>query len=297
MRHWAPLLTWIAALSFHIARPESLGVDEAESSGNEGSPSRVIDILENFPGPATSDEAPDSEGEGPLPSDVPPSVEVEPQSAGLPPWVPVESIWVREGWYAEDSGIALGIESTQAQQPTFQELPPRPSRPRLALQRLSARVKRNKLLRWFRVHFGHIMAITGVLAAGVLVTGFYVRRRDNMRFLTTTRLSIADKEVQRACNYIERNYADPRLSAESICDALVSGTAFLQVLFHRELGMGLEDFIAQVRMNRARIILGENSEVRADELAASVGYEDTSLFDRKFLEITGVTVEDYRAHV
>jgi AraC-like DNA-binding protein len=297
MRRCAPLLTWIVVLSLQFARPESLGVAGAEFLDEAGSPGRVNDILEQVPETTAAALVTDSAAAESAAVDVPPEAAEEPKDTVALPWMPVESVWAREGWYAADSGTALGGQDTQPRQPVIQQLPPGPSRPRLALHRLAARLKRSRVLRWLRVHAGHIASIAGMAAAALLVAGYYVRKRDSMRFLTTTRLSIADKEVQRACNFIEKNYADPRLSAESICDTLVSGTAFLQALFRRELGMSLEDFIAQVRMNRARIMLGENAELSSEELAAGVGYEDSSLFGRKFLEITGVSVEDYRDHV
>ncbi|MBD3391820.1 MAG: helix-turn-helix domain-containing protein [Chitinivibrionales bacterium] len=135
-------------------------------------------------------------------------------------------------------------------------------------------------------------AVVIALAAAVLF-----RRRERERFLTSTRLSIVDKEVRRACNYIENNYADPDLGVDTMCEELTTGPAFLQALFHNELGMSVEEFIEQVRMNRARIALGNDPAVSSGDLASMVGYTDTNALSRDFMRITGITLDDYRANV
>jgi AraC-like DNA-binding protein len=146
-------------------------------------------------------------------------------------------------------------------------------------------------------HIPVMSVLAAALAVGVLLTWFLLRHRDSRRFLTTTRLSVVDKEVQRACAFIEKNYANPDLTVNIMCDILVTGPAFLEALFQRELGMSIENFIVQVRMNRARIHLAGHPDEPLDELAASAGYSDGEAFSKAFLKVTGVTVEDYRAHI
>ena len=123
---------------------------------------------------------------------------------------------------------------------------------------------------------------------------FYRRRKDNERFLTSTRLSIMDREVQLACKYMEENFHDSELTVESMCEVLVTGPAFLEALFQKELGMSVSEFLSQVRINRAKSILNKRPEIEADEIALDVGFTDKNLFLQKFQEITGVTLEEYR---
>ena len=182
---------------------------------------------------------------------------------------------------------------------SFLEKPARPpKRSRLTglKRRVGSWVRRNRLARWVRNQVWHIIAFVAFVTAVALAVNLFVRQKESKRFLTTTRLSIVDKEVRRACNYIEKNYADTGLSVESLCDDLTTGPAFLHALFNRELGMSVEEFIVQVRMNRARIELGDNPELGMDELATRVGCADARALARDFLRVTGISIDEYRAN-
>ena len=113
--------------------------------------------------------------------------------------------------------------------------------------------------------------------------------------MTSTRLSVMDREVQLACKYMEIHYADPELSVESICEALVTGPAFLEALFDRELGMSVTEFLTHVRINRAKQLAKKSPELDEEELLAHSGFTDRELFMHKFKEITGISFEEYRA--
>ena len=142
-------------------------------------------------------------------------------------------------------------------------------------------------------HIKHLFFF--ILFAGILlsVIVLYRRKIDSRRFMTSTRLSIMDREVQLACKHMEDNYADPELSVESICRALVTGPAFLEALFERELGMSVTEFLYHVRINRSKLLLKKDPEIDQEELLNQIGFGDYDLFLRKFNEITGVTVEEY----
>jgi transcriptional regulator GlxA family with amidase domain len=120
------------------------------------------------------------------------------------------------------------------------------------------------------------------------------RRRDLDHLLTTTRLSIMDKEVQRACRFIEEAYVDAGLTPSLVAARQSTGEGFLEALFQRELGMSVTDFIAQVRVNRAKIILSRQ-DAAADTaiLGPMVGMADGRVFEGTFHRLTGVSIADY----
>lgn len=123
---------------------------------------------------------------------------------------------------------------------------------------------------------------------------FFRQRLEVKRFMTTTRLSVMDKEVQKACRFIENNFDDPELTVDKLCTALVTGNAFLTALFERELGMSVEDFIFQVRVNRAKILLKKDNTAEIDIVATKTGFTDTVQFKTTFEKLCGVSFEDYR---
>lgn len=121
----------------------------------------------------------------------------------------------------------------------------------------------------------------------------YIRNRvEEKRFVTSTRLSIMDKEVQRACKYIEKHYHDPDLSVSSICEALVTGPAFLEALYIRELGMSIDDFITQVRINRVNDILNKDKSISVEELALRTGFTDSKKLAQSFKKVTNIVLQE-----
>jgi AraC-like DNA-binding protein len=155
----------------------------------------------------------------------------------------------------------------------------------------------SKVARPGKTFFFRLLALLfAVAAAGAAVAAIAMavrNRRDKRRFLTTTRLSVMDKEVQRACRYIELHYAQPGLTAKSVCEALVTGEAFLGVLMERNLGMGLGDFITHVRVNGAKAILNREPAVPAESVAKATGFADVDTFDTVFTKVTGVSFGAY----
>jgi transcriptional regulator GlxA family with amidase domain len=117
--------------------------------------------------------------------------------------------------------------------------------------------------------------------------------RGKHAFVTTTRLSIMDKEVQRACRYIEANFGDPELTPAVVADSLTTGEAFLQALFMRELGMTVEEFITQVRVNHGKLLLGQRPSTPADMLALSIGFSSEEEFRSAFKKITSAEFADF----
>lgn len=139
---------------------------------------------------------------------------------------------------------------------------------------------------------------TGVLLFSLIIIFttilFYLQKKERQRFMTTTRLSVMDKEVQRACRYIELNFAVCQLSSEMLCEELVTGKAFLEALFQKELGMKIENFIEQVRINRAKILLNKNPLLTLEEIAIETGFEDSAKFAQTFQNIAGISYEAYK---
>jgi AraC-like DNA-binding protein len=127
-----------------------------------------------------------------------------------------------------------------------------------------------------------------------LAVKFIARRSTPQRFLTTTRLSVMDKEVQRACRHIEKNFTDPDLSVTTVCAELVTGEAFLEALMERDLGISVNDFIGHVRVNNAKLLMEKNPLISGEDAAGQTGFTDPNAFRQTFKKITGTAFESYR---
>jgi AraC-like DNA-binding protein len=145
-----------------------------------------------------------------------------------------------------------------------------------------------------RIDLRVIIFSLSIMIIGLFVV-FAVKKRRRPLFLTTTRLSVMDKEVQKTCRYIEKNFADPGLSVDSICKDLVTGAAFLEALFEKELGLDVEKFIEHVRINRARILIEENHGVSIDFAAKETGFSSSEVFAARFKKSVGTSFSEYCA--
>ncbi len=165
--------------------------------------------------------------------------------------------------------------------------------PKRALQKLLKNIFEG--LRWILSYFKYFLFL--LISVGIVsyTIFFYRKKIDSKRFMTSTRLSIMDREIQLTCKYIENHFSEPELSVKTICEALVTGPAFLEALFEHELGMQVSDFIAQVRINRAKIQINKQPDVDDEELLSQIGFTDRALFVKKFKEITGTSYEDVKA--
>ena len=138
----------------------------------------------------------------------------------------------------------------------------------------------------------------GILLLSITLIGiviWFVRKKNRpSAFLSTTRLSVMDKEVQKTCRYIEKNYAKTDLSVDMICCDLVTGKAFLEALFEKELGLTVGQFMTYVRINRARIFIENNLQANAETVGGDIGFATPETFTAAFKKIVGTSFEEYR---
>lgn len=140
-----------------------------------------------------------------------------------------------------------------------------------------------------------ILVVLSLFTIGALILMKYCRKLGKVnRFMTTTRLSVMNRFVRQACRYIEKNYADADLTVDQICSELITGKAYLEALFKKELGMRVEDFIDQVRINRVKIMINKNPELSLSEAAEATGFSVEKECVAKFRSICGVDIEAYR---
>lgn len=131
-------------------------------------------------------------------------------------------------------------------------------------------------------------AAAAVLSIGALIQVAHRHsKREARRFMTTMRLSLMDSEVQRACLHIEKNFCDTVLSPRSVCAAIITGEPFLEALFEKELGMSISAYINHVRIHRAKLLVTAASETGSPEIAARVGFSDSSEFETQFRLVEG----------
>ncbi|MDO5422210.1 MAG: response regulator [Eubacteriales bacterium] len=89
-----------------------------------------------------------------------------------------------------------------------------------------------------------------------------------------------------AISYIEENYVQP-LSMQSLCDELGISQTYLSRLFRKYSSTTFNAYLTKCRMEAAMQLLREKPELLLRDVAACVGYEDSSYFTKVFRQYTG----------
>ena len=92
-----------------------------------------------------------------------------------------------------------------------------------------------------------------------------------------------------------RDLSKPLSLAEAARIAGMEYTAFSS-FFHRRTGVRFRDWLAVVRVNKAKeILVGRNHSIRA--VSRQVGYVNVRTFQRVFRRIVGLTPYDFKSSV
>lgn len=100
-------------------------------------------------------------------------------------------------------------------------------------------------------------------------------------------------EVQK---YINRNYHNEDLSISEIANKLSISQTYLTRLFKRELGMTFIDYLTNVRIKNA-IILMRDPSLKLYEIAELIGYSTQHYFSNVFKKHVGISPQDYKLGV
>ncbi len=92
--------------------------------------------------------------------------------------------------------------------------------------------------------------------------------------------------------YVDSNYADCNFSLQEMADYFNMGMTNLSQFFKRQTGSTLIDYYTRLRMEKAGILLEDQSR-KIDDIAASVGYLNTSSFIRRFKQYYGISPRQY----
>jgi transcriptional regulator GlxA family with amidase domain len=99
-------------------------------------------------------------------------------------------------------------------------------------------------------------------------------------------------QVNALVNRIMRDYAQPLFAAEMAAE-LGMGESRFSRFFRRATGNTFTDFVNRIRVNRAGQLLMETDR-QVTQICYEVGFNNVANFNRRFLEIKGVTPSEFR---
>jgi transcriptional regulator GlxA family with amidase domain len=117
------------------------------------------------------------------------------------------------------------------------------------------------------------------------------------RLLSSTQMQSMDSDTQldqinAILSRISENLSEPISAADMARELDMSESAFSRY-FRRATGNTFTDFVNHVRVSRACQLLME-SDLLINHIGYQVGFNNIANFNRRFLDIKGVTPSDYR---
>lgn len=94
-------------------------------------------------------------------------------------------------------------------------------------------------------------------------------------------------------SYIEENYANPLLSLKEISDYVHISTSRLCTIFKRDTGATINQYLTEIRMEKARKYL-KNSRYNVVDICQMTGYKDSSYFGKIFRRYFNMSPLEYR---
>lgn len=102
-----------------------------------------------------------------------------------------------------------------------------------------------------------------------------------------------DIKVKNAVHYILWNYACPDLSIKTIADHVNLSQNYLSTLFKKETGLTINDFLLNIRAEKACRLLGR-TDLKLYEIAEKIGLQDPNYLSTVFKKRYGITPTQYR---
>ncbi len=98
--------------------------------------------------------------------------------------------------------------------------------------------------------------------------------------------------IYKAIDFIKRNYMK-KITLKDVADSVLLSPSYFSKLFKDEMKENFNQFLNQVRIERSKTVLLDNSVPLVD-VAFLTGFEDQSYFTKVFKKMTGVSPGKYR---
>lgn len=118
----------------------------------------------------------------------------------------------------------------------------------------------------------------------------YVKRA--MEAMEMAGQSSGERWARLALEYLKKNYGNPSLSLNDVCEHLNISTSRFSSVFKEATGKTFTEALNGIRMDRAKQLLRETS-LKNYEIAEKVGFSDPHYFSIAFKKSTGLTPKEY----
>jgi len=103
----------------------------------------------------------------------------------------------------------------------------------------------------------------------------------------------AEQSIQKACDYIERNFCNSRLRMKDVAVEVGLSQNYFSTVFTEVTGESFTDYLIKRRMKEAQLLL-LNSDDKIQEIGYQIGYENPAYFSATFKKFVGVSISKYK---
>jgi len=167
--------------------------------------------------------------------------------------------------------------------------------------------RKNSMLAHFSVHgdtYDQVVAIFDLIQKELTQKApdwkEVIKAQINTLLILGSRLETGDVSDSKAqaialnvMRYVAANFADPHLTLSVVAQQHYLSQAGLSRLFHKATGTYFSDYLRNIRLRQACILLS-GGELTVEQVAAHCGYSDLPTFYRLFKTHFGMTPHQYR---
>ncbi len=102
--------------------------------------------------------------------------------------------------------------------------------------------------------------------------------------------------IDKVLGYIKENYLRTDISAEMLSDMVRLTPGYFGKIFSDFVGKSVNEYIIELRMNKAKELLEKNN-LSVNDIAAQVGFSNQSYFTATFRKWNGITPNQYRGQL
>ncbi len=98
--------------------------------------------------------------------------------------------------------------------------------------------------------------------------------------------------VYSAAEFMQKNYRE-KIGIGDIANEVHLSSSYLSHIFSKTIGCTMTDYLTRIRLNQAKIMLG-NLSLNVGQVAAACGFDDVSYFSRVFKKAEGISPSEYK---
>lgn len=121
-------------------------------------------------------------------------------------------------------------------------------------------------------------------------------KRLSMEYISVTTdefTNVNNPKIKKALKFIQDNYNNP-ISLEEVSDSAAMCVSYFSEIFKKEVGIGFNQYLTDLRFSKARILLQGQAELTIGDISMIVGFQDPNYFSRLFKKKFNCTAQEYR---